>query len=359
MKVGDTGEAFFVFETDQEVPADLQTSPLVQPVKDEQVGGPEVRAMPGFVPAYQQPTLPTTSSLKSHNADLASALHYQPEPFDLGDSMMTESGKNRPPPQTSDEPPPAEEKAEIEGKHESNSSKLLEGATHKVAELGSLAGKLVTPSDKLDGMSHRRVSDAVKQEMGKGKAGESSDQPSQEGFLADEFQGTAPNENAPADATVTQIQSKLKGERIEGLQDDVGIGSEPRRLRRDSQESFDKTYGTMSSGPLVETPSSTQAEGDRKEYMTGGTAAPSETEVSESGVSNSVLSSSHQGPLMLDMAGYKTEGDAEGEDGLAEGAKTPPGLRDLFEGKEKALEEADVPPAHETGNLHTHLRRGI
>lgn len=31
MKVGDTGEAFFVLETEEEVPPDLLTSPVVMP----------------------------------------------------------------------------------------------------------------------------------------------------------------------------------------------------------------------------------------------------------------------------------------------------------------------------------------
>ncbi|GAA5855085.1 hypothetical protein JCM8547_002374 [Rhodosporidiobolus lusitaniae] len=35
MKVGETGEAFFVFETDEDVPADLQTSPLSGPLSDD------------------------------------------------------------------------------------------------------------------------------------------------------------------------------------------------------------------------------------------------------------------------------------------------------------------------------------
>ncbi|KAL8286632.1 hypothetical protein RQP46_004160 [Phenoliferia psychrophenolica] len=35
MKVGETGEAFFVFETDKDVPEDLQTSPLAGPVSDD------------------------------------------------------------------------------------------------------------------------------------------------------------------------------------------------------------------------------------------------------------------------------------------------------------------------------------
>jgi phosphatidate phosphatase LPIN len=36
MKVGDTGEAFFVFETDLDVPADMQTSPITGPMQDEE-----------------------------------------------------------------------------------------------------------------------------------------------------------------------------------------------------------------------------------------------------------------------------------------------------------------------------------
>ncbi len=31
MKIGEAGEAFFVFETDDDVPADLITSPIIQP----------------------------------------------------------------------------------------------------------------------------------------------------------------------------------------------------------------------------------------------------------------------------------------------------------------------------------------
>lgn len=35
MKVGETGEAFFVFETDSNVPEELQTSPLSSPISNE------------------------------------------------------------------------------------------------------------------------------------------------------------------------------------------------------------------------------------------------------------------------------------------------------------------------------------
>lgn len=53
MKVGETGEAFFVFETDADVPEDLQTSPLAGPVSDDGLGdsdAPGVRfCLPGWL----------------------------------------------------------------------------------------------------------------------------------------------------------------------------------------------------------------------------------------------------------------------------------------------------------------------
>lgn len=37
MKVGETGEAYFVFETEGNVPADLQTSPIAGALSDEDI----------------------------------------------------------------------------------------------------------------------------------------------------------------------------------------------------------------------------------------------------------------------------------------------------------------------------------
>lgn len=39
MKVGETGEAFFVFETDADLPEDMQTSPLAGPLADVESPG--------------------------------------------------------------------------------------------------------------------------------------------------------------------------------------------------------------------------------------------------------------------------------------------------------------------------------
>ncbi|GAA5862364.1 hypothetical protein JCM1840_004158 [Sporobolomyces johnsonii] len=45
MKVGETGEAFFVFETEADVPEDLQTSPLSGPVSDDGRGDAEMEPL--------------------------------------------------------------------------------------------------------------------------------------------------------------------------------------------------------------------------------------------------------------------------------------------------------------------------
>ena len=42
MKIGDAGEAFFVFETEGNVPEDLITSPLLEATKSEAEGGEPV-----------------------------------------------------------------------------------------------------------------------------------------------------------------------------------------------------------------------------------------------------------------------------------------------------------------------------
>jgi phosphatidate phosphatase LPIN len=48
MKVGDAGEAFFVFETDEDIPPDLVTSPILQPTRpEEDVSGAQIDTVSG------------------------------------------------------------------------------------------------------------------------------------------------------------------------------------------------------------------------------------------------------------------------------------------------------------------------
>ncbi|SMR50797.1 unnamed protein product [Zymoseptoria tritici ST99CH_1E4] len=69
MKLGEGGEAFFVFETQDSVPEALQTSPPVSPVSS-----PEMKASPPQTPALQEP-----------------------DPFDLESSSLPQDGLRQPP----------------------------------------------------------------------------------------------------------------------------------------------------------------------------------------------------------------------------------------------------------------------
>lgn len=50
MKLGEGGEAFFVFETTDDIPASLQTSPLVSPA-----ASPRAQSEPDILPSLQEP----------------------------------------------------------------------------------------------------------------------------------------------------------------------------------------------------------------------------------------------------------------------------------------------------------------
>lgn len=49
MKLGEGGEAFFVFETSEEIPASMQTSPLISPIPSPKMGSEE------NLPSLQEP----------------------------------------------------------------------------------------------------------------------------------------------------------------------------------------------------------------------------------------------------------------------------------------------------------------
>ncbi|GAA5827197.1 hypothetical protein JCM11251_001166 [Rhodosporidiobolus azoricus] len=78
MKVGETGEAFFVFETDEDIPADMQTSPLSGPLSDDgRSDGGDMEPLDLDAPAEEekdqeadedQPLTPTPSNPSSPNS---------------------------------------------------------------------------------------------------------------------------------------------------------------------------------------------------------------------------------------------------------------------------------------------------
>lgn len=59
MKIGEAGEAFFIFETDDDVPDDLITSPLLQPTDEGGTTEPEVKSgEPEFLDLNAPPSPP-------------------------------------------------------------------------------------------------------------------------------------------------------------------------------------------------------------------------------------------------------------------------------------------------------------
>lgn len=102
MKLGEGGEAFFVFETTDEIPASLQTSPLVSPA-----ASPRAQSEPDLPPSLQEPDFldldkgddalsegaktPPAMPMPSHsvraNTDLGTDDH--PSAFDPNPSLLT------------------------------------------------------------------------------------------------------------------------------------------------------------------------------------------------------------------------------------------------------------------------------
>ncbi|GJJ07183.1 hypothetical protein Clacol_001383 [Clathrus columnatus] len=58
MKIGDAGEAFFVFETEEDVPEDLITSPLLQPLQDTDLLEPQADESGRFGARQDKPSTP-------------------------------------------------------------------------------------------------------------------------------------------------------------------------------------------------------------------------------------------------------------------------------------------------------------
>lgn len=74
MKLGEGGEAFFVFETSSNVPEALQTSPLVSPATSPQVGPDQSTTAVLTEPSAfdLEPPVPSSSSRREHSKSIAS-----------------------------------------------------------------------------------------------------------------------------------------------------------------------------------------------------------------------------------------------------------------------------------------------
>jgi phosphatidate phosphatase LPIN len=117
MKIGDAGEAFFVFETEDDVPDELITSPLLQPTRPEDVSGSTEEVRTGAFGAKEDEDEKITSGSDEvlHTTEAAE----EPDFLDLNDSSapIASTATVRPPdlkeqsdvsqPQALPSPPPS------------------------------------------------------------------------------------------------------------------------------------------------------------------------------------------------------------------------------------------------------------
>ena len=187
MKVGDTGEAFFVFETDQDVPADMQTSPLTGPIGNDE--GEEVMEAARWYAAAQ-----------------LTCVFAQPEPLDLGDSLSSlnlQSGDNDKSCNHKKSDMAAEQQ-EVESKHHSLLSQSLEGAARKAQTLGSGAINVASAQgNKITSHGAPHIPDSVERRLKRSGSADSlsttvldlmarKNAVTEEAFVASEFEGTHP-----------------------------------------------------------------------------------------------------------------------------------------------------------------------
>jgi phosphatidate phosphatase LPIN len=129
MKIGEAGEAFFVFETDEDIPEDIVTSPLLEATK------------PGETNAHEQPTgrfgaKNTDDDFNAENEDLTSNLQ-EPEFLDLNADPTEQSGVPSESPHSSDsksDPAPSNHSSKGQGE-DANTSSILSRTT----QIGNVA----------------------------------------------------------------------------------------------------------------------------------------------------------------------------------------------------------------------------
>ncbi|KAJ8507390.1 hypothetical protein ONZ45_g10251 [Pleurotus djamor] len=101
MKIGEAGEAFFVFETDEDVPEDLITSPILQPTRPEDATD---------VPTDRfgaQPDSDSDEDVEQGTSSTPPQEDQEPEFLDLNATSQTESQSQSSAAQTLPSPPPS------------------------------------------------------------------------------------------------------------------------------------------------------------------------------------------------------------------------------------------------------------
>ncbi|KAJ7591588.1 nuclear elongation and deformation protein 1 [Mycena floridula] len=106
MKIGEAGEAFFIFETDDDVPDNLITSPLLQPTDEVASDPSEQELQPEFLDLDASPESPASGKYGKVKSARPS---NQPTPSQIRVHSHTRSVPSVPPTPSTEEPPQSDE----------------------------------------------------------------------------------------------------------------------------------------------------------------------------------------------------------------------------------------------------------
>lgn len=292
----------------------------------------------------------------------------QLEPLDLGDSVTFSSTRSDDRALTASTSLDGQEKEkeELERKHVSGTSSLLQGTVAKAQALGATATDLAKPDDKLNKLKEFTSSsrkgkekaiddedssisdqaDPAMRNLGKSQA------PTEEAFVAGEMPDGAPIQQASQEDDAVQPFGSDQARREPEADDEIGAG--PRRLAKAKRKSFEESYGRPSRQGSADHDSiedsiraseqeeqalstSMHSQASRSSFRAGdpsllpsapirhsidASRRPSSSSIRQT--KSSASGGTAGGELMLDMSGYKTEdpaamsNDASSQNGVSE-----------------------------------------
>ncbi|KAK4049622.1 lipin Ned1 [Microbotryomycetes sp. JL221] len=322
MKVGETGEAFFVFETDENVPDDLQTSPISSPAAP---GEPqEATDEPDFLDLNASATnegaplsSPTESSpTSSQYVSLAATAVQSPaetrrtfstpvSPGLVDDAPLHEDPNEEQQPRASKD----SSKETTKAKTHSFVPSALTSAFEKVAGLGGAAGQAAAKHGPHDA-SLKKVVEQEHGDAASKTAGAGDDHSQAESTVEDEDDMGKMAESMRRTLEGTSIGDKKKEP-----------GEDVRNAAREKfQDVRDILGGTSGLGRVQSQDGGFgSAEFSQQVSQTGPHSAAEEAVFTDkTGLQHELAGAhpEHAGDLMLDMAGYKIE-ENEGESGQA------------------------------------------
>ncbi|BGO99118.1 lipin Ned1 [Rhodotorula toruloides] len=348
MKVGETGEAFFVFETEADVPADMQTSPLSGPVSDDgrsDNGEGEIEALDLDAPAAEaepreadedQPLAPTPSNPSSPNSSRYVSLagtqansptvpfrSFPPTPFLPANSHSRSASVDH----VTAEPLTESPADEVDDPHEAASKKAthvpspVARAAEKAAGIGAAAFN--KPAQGLHDASLRRQ---VKEEASGGKTGRRRSARDEYDLKGEPAEVGQPDDRLQAGLNGLSLDDRREGQKPTDTSEETG-DAVIRAARHRNADVRALLGGKDGLGDAVDGTGDRRPSFSTKRFPTGELKINSDQLLRDAQGHEYGGAPEDTGGLMLDVSGYKLESEKDEEKGKLKGAEQE--LRDV------------------------------